>query len=78
MWNNWKETKSNFEYLSDWWDNGKMMLKNECIQLSTEINLTKKKEIKDIEKTLSHLNATLNLSDLQWEQKLKLESKLQE
>ena len=54
------------------------MLKNECIQLSTEINLSKKKEIKDIEKTLSDLNATLNLSDLQWEQKLKLESKLEE
>ena len=43
LWNNWKETKSNFEYLNDWWDYGKMMLKNECIQLSMEINLTKSK-----------------------------------
>ena len=54
------------------------MLKNECIQLFTEINPSEKQEIKNIEKTLSDLNATKNLSDSQWEQKTKLKSKLAE
>ena len=54
------------------------MLKNECIQLFTEINPSKEQEIKNIEKTLSDLNATKNSSDSQWEQKIKLKSKLAE